>query len=76
MKRRKKHIMLTWWSGRGWITKGDGWTTLDGVKTFRTLKIARRHARYLLLDQKQDQVEFWRRVPGGWKQEAIWERID
>lgn len=76
MKRRKHNILLTWWPGRGWITKGNGWTNLDEMKTFCTLKAARRYARYLLLDQQQDEVEFLRRVPGGWLPEVIWERTD
>lgn len=74
MKQRKRNIMLTWYPGRGWITKGNGWIDLDGMKTFRTLKAAQRYARYLLLDQQQDEVEFSRRVPGGWLPEVIWER--
>lgn len=76
MKHRKNNIMLSWWPGRGWTVKGNGWIVLDDVKTFRTLKAARRYARYLLLDQQQDEVEFWRRVPGGWAPETVWERTE
>jgi len=75
MKRRKHNILLAWWPDDGWVTKGDDWTTLSSDKTFRTLKSARRHARYLMSTGK-DEVEFLRRVPGGWIPERIWERID
>ena len=76
MKRRKYRIMLEYWPDDGWVTKGNGWTETTGIKMFRTLKAARRHARHLLLNQRKDQVEFCRRVPGGWMPETIWERTD
>ena len=74
MKRRKYRIMLEYRPEDGWVTSGIGWTETTGIKMFYTLKSARRHARYLLLVRGKDEIEFSRRVPGGWMPEAIWER--
>jgi len=66
MKRRQYNILAAYWP--------DDDTT-QYMRTFRTLKMARRYARYLISTGKE-QVEFWRHVPGGWIPEAVLERSD
>ena len=78
MKRRKKHIMVTWYPGTEWMSR-NGYLYSTNFKDFNTLKAAKRHAKGLMNSNAVEEVTIARRIKsrrGWWRSELAWERID